>query len=258
MRLTQAPNARLGALHPPAGRDRAPPPPRATPDASDSPSLPEPLAPLSPWLQSPGDILSFGPRAALVALLAIPRAGELAAEVAAAAADIAQDPRPTPDKAADAVSRTSQLLADFVATGAGAERSLVRAATDALPEEVRSALPRDFLDKLEDLETVATPSTPATPSDASPSGTVAGRGASEVANVARAARAVADAADALADAPPGQLPMRRLSAREARAGLARALEQAGSAGGGERGFAALASARTLLGELDDALTAVAG
>lgn len=257
MRLTRTTTTHQRPPQRAFGRHRAPQPPRATSSDADR----DPLAPLSPWLQSPGDILSFGPRAALGALLSLPRAGDVAADVAASVADLLQDPRPPPDKAAAAVERGSRLLADIVAAGAGAERAAVRAAASALPADVQAALPREFFE--EDAASPAPASPQQTASDdsttsPSTSGGVSGRGASEIATVARAARAVADAAAALADAPAGQLPMRRLSAREARAGLARALEQAASAEGGERAAGVLADAKALLAELDDALTLVAG
>lgn len=233
------------------------------------------LSPLTNWLRSPTDLLTFGPRAALGALLSLPRAQERLAGAAERAQELLQDPRPPLEKAASAAKAAAEEVAGLVETGAGAEARAISAALEVLPADVVSALPADFLAAVErasggeagGVETAASGSSGSSSfeSGVSPSSSIApsdaDRAAEEAATLASAAARVAEAAGALAAAKSGsgggaQRGMARLNAREARAALARALEQASSAT--SSASPEVADAAKLLDELDEALLAVAG
>lgn len=233
------------------------------------------LSPLTNWLRSPTDLLTFGPRAALGALLSLPRAQERLAGAAERAQELLQDPRPPLEKAASAAKAAAEEVAGLVQTGAGAEARAISAALEVLPADVVSALPADFLAAVErasggeagGVETAASGSSGSSSSESgvSPSSSIApsdaDRAAEEAATLASAAARVAEAAGALAAAKSGsgggaQRGMARLNAREARAALARALEQASSAT--SSASPEVADAAKLLDELDEALLAVAG
>ena len=256
---------------PPFSRDRL----------TTSPPLPknrtpaDALSPLTNWLRSPTDFLTFGPRAALGALLSLPRAQERLAGAAERAQELLQDPRPPLEKAASAAKAAAEEVAGLVETGAGAEARAISAALEVLPADVVSALPADFLAAVErasggeagGVETAASRSSGSSSfeSGVSPSSSIApsdaDRAAEEAATLASAAARVAEAAGALAAAKSGsgggaQRGMARLNAREARAALARALEQASSAT--SSASPEVADAAKLLDELDEALLAVAG
>ena len=235
------------------------------------------LSPLANWLRSPTDVLTFGPRAALGALLSLPQAQGRLASAAERAQELLQDPRPPLEKAAFAAKAAAEEVASFVEAGAGAEARAKSAALDVLPRDVTSALPAEFLAAVErasgggegggaaaaaSSETRKsnsrnendgdTSSSVLTPSDAD-------RAAEEAATLASAAARVSEAADALAAAARSggggpRVGMARLNAREARAALARALEQAGSASPSPQ----VEDAARLLDELDEALLPVAG
>ena len=250
-------------------------------DSTTSPPLPknrtpaDALSPLTNWLRSPTDLLTFGPRAALGALLSLPRAQERLAGAAERAQELLQDPRPPLEKAASAAKAAAEEVAGLVQTGAGAEARAISAALEVLPADVVSALPADFLAAVErasggeagGVETAASGSSGSSSSESgvSPSSSIApsdaDRAAEEAATLASAAARVAEAAGALAAAKSGsgggaQRGMARLNAREARAALARALEQASSAT--SSASPEVADAAKLLDELDEALLAVAG
>ena len=258
-------------FRPPFSRDRL----------TTSPPLPknrtpaDALSPLTNWLRSPTDLLTFGPRAALGALLSLPRAQERLAGAAERAQELLQDPRPPLEKAASAAKAAAEEVAGLVETGAGAEARAISAALEVLPADVVSALPADFLAAVErasggeagGVETAASGSSGSSSSESgvSPSSSIApsdaDRAAEEAATLASAAARVAEAAGALAAAKSGsgggaQRGMARLNAREARVALARALEQASSAT--SSASPEVADAAKLLDELDEALLAVAG
>ena len=231
------------------------------------------LSPLTNWLRSPTDFLTFGPRAALGALLSLPRAQERLASAAERAQELLQDPRPPLERAASAAKAAAEEVASLVEAGAGAEARAISAALEVLPPDMTSALPADFLAAVERASGEAasgsgsssgsgsdngdyspsSSSSSAAPSDAD-------RAAEEAATLASAAARVAEAADALAAAKNGtggpQMGMARLNAREARSALSRALEQASSETSASS--PEVADARRLLDELDEMLLAVAG
>ncbi|CAL5227996.1 g11050 [Coccomyxa viridis] len=121
------------------------------PQATSRFTYEEPLVPtpalgnrIEKWLKTPGDILTFGPRATIGALVALPQRAQALQEALDNINMLLQDPRPLEDKRDELAKEVEAMLVAFVEKGAGVEADILASVVSLLPPEVKEQLPEEL------------------------------------------------------------------------------------------------------------------
>ncbi|KAK9906591.1 hypothetical protein WJX75_004621 [Coccomyxa subellipsoidea] len=212
------------------------------------------------WLKTPADILTFGPRAALGALLSLPERAQTLQQDLDRINMLLQDPRPLEDKRDDLAKEVEGTLVEFVEKGAGVEADVLANLTAALPPELKDALPEELKSALgrSGAPAASAPTAYAAPMveyAPMPAATlVTNQIAAEMSELREAVKELRGAIDMLAaNVDPAQDKVVRLNVREARKSAALRLQQlspATMASLDESISAAISEATLLMADVD--------
>ncbi|CAL8462108.1 g1639 [Coccomyxa elongata] len=212
------------------------------------------------WLKTPMDILTFGPRATVGALLSLPERAQTLQQDLDRINMLLQDPRSLDDKRDELAKEVESALVQCMEKGAGVEADVLASLTAVLPPELRDAMPEELRAALgrSGAPAASAPTAydpPAVDFAPVPAATVAANQiAAEMAELREAVKGLRGAIGVLAaNVDPAQDKVLRLNVREARRSAAIRLQQlspATLASPDESISAAISEATALLADVD--------